>query len=129
MRVDGSYQSWQVANLEDLDAALTWRDDRGGGLFWLTPDDDRYPSLALRVGGCLADVTYFPKEGHPGFRCLGGDGLPKGGLTTLVYQGADPASGEVTPNEFIVSFETAHSVAVQFFVSGQRPDVVPWFEL
>lgn len=129
MRVDGNHRTWHVANLTALDAVLAWRDDRGGAQFWLTPDDHKYPALAIRVSGDVADIHYFPEDGHPGFRCLGGEGLPRDGLTTLVYQGADPATGEETPNEFIVPFETARSVAAEFFRSRQMSDAVSWFEL
>jgi hypothetical protein len=55
--------------------------------------------------------------------------LPEGGLTTLVYPGCDPASGEQSPNEFIVPFETARSVAKEFFRSMQMSKAVSWFEL
>jgi hypothetical protein len=108
---------------------LAWRDDRGGAILWLSPDDARYPAMALRIGGSVADVHYIPRDGHPGFRCLGGDGLPPGGLTRLVYRGADPASGEETPNEFVVPVGTASSVAAEFFRSQQMSGAVSWFEL
>src|SRR5262249_30175044 len=91
--------------------AWTQRDDCGGGIFWLAPDEERHPALCLRVSGDVADVHYFPRDRHPGFRCLGGNGLPKGGLTTLVYRGADPETGEQTPNEFVVPFDTARAIA------------------
>jgi hypothetical protein len=112
-----------------LEAALAWRDDRGGSIFWLTPADALYPALAIRVSGALADAHYLPRDGHPGLRCLGGDGLPEGGLTRLVYQGCDPATGEETPNEFIVPFQTMRSVAREFFHSNRMSGVVAWFEL
>jgi hypothetical protein len=129
LRVSGYRQTWQVPDERSLDAALAWRDDRGGAIFWLTPDAQRNPALAIRVSGDMADVHYFPTDGHPGFRCLGGDGLPEGGLTTLVYQGADPASGEQTPNEFVVPFETARAVAREFYRTQQMAAAVSWFEL
>jgi hypothetical protein len=129
VRVDGYRQTWQAEDDESLEAALAWRDDRGGGLFWLTPDEEKYPTLAIRVSGDVADVHYFPWDGHPGFRCLGGHGLPEGGWTTLVYQGCDPAGGEETPNEFIVSFDTACSVAKEFCRTRKMSEAVSWFEL
>jgi hypothetical protein len=129
MRVDGHRQTWQVADERSLAAALSWRDDRGGGIFWLSPDVERYPALAIRVSGEVADVIYFPQEGHPGFRCLGGQGLLEDGLTTLVYQGCDPASGEQSPNTFVVPFEAARSIAKEFFRSKRMPEGVSWFEL
>lgn len=105
MRVEQCRQSWQVTNVKELVAALASRDDKGGALFYITPDNQRYPSLAIRVAKDYADVHYFPYDGHPGFRCLGGQGLPEDGWTSFVYQGCDPGTGEKTPNEFIVRFE------------------------
>ena len=128
MRVDGHSRAWQVDDLQGLVETLAWRDDRGGAILWLTPNDARYPAMALRISGGVADVHYFPREGHPGFRCMGG-GLPTGGMTRLVYQGADPATGEDTPNEFVLPVEQAAAVAVEFFRSQQMSATVSWFEL
>jgi len=129
VRVYGYCQTWHVDDQKSLDAVLAWRAACGGAIFWLLPDEEEYPTLAVRVSADLADVMYFPRPGHPGFRCLGGRGLPEGGLTTLVYPGCDPASGEEEPNEFIVPFETARCVAKEFFQSRQMPENVSWFEL
>jgi hypothetical protein len=129
MLINGHHRNWQVTDLIGLDAVLTWRDDCGGGLFCLSSDGVRYPELVLRVSGGMADVHYFPQDGHPGFRALGGDGLAKGGVTKLLYQGADPVTGEETPNEFIFPFETARSIAVEFFQSRQMSRAVSWLEL
>ena len=130
MRVDEYIRSWQVTNANELAAALTSRDEKGGALFYITPDDDqRYPLLAIRVTNDFADVHYFPFDGHPGFRCLGGVGLPKDGWTSFVYQGCDPGAGEETPNEFVIPFSTACAIAEEFLRSGQRSDAVEWLEL
>ena len=98
-------------------------------MLWLSPDGAQYPAMALRISSGVADVHYFPHDGHPGFRCLGGDGLPAGGMTRLVYQGADPATGEDTPNEFVVPVELVGEVAAEFFRSQQMSAAVSWFEL
>lgn len=129
MRVAGHRRTWRVADLAGLADALAWCDDHGGARLWLAPDDAPYPALAIRISGGLADIHYFPQEGHPGLRCLGGGGLPSGGLTRLVYQGADPASGEDVPNEFVVPVEWAAEIAAEFFQSRQMSAAVQWFEL
>lgn len=129
MRVSGYGQTWQVEDDKSLETALAWRDDRGGAIFWLAPDEEHYPKLAIRVSGDLADVMYFPQDGHPGFRCVGGDGLPEDGFTTLVYPGCEPSTGEKEPNEFIIPFGTARSVAKEFLRSKRMSEVVSWFEL
>jgi hypothetical protein len=123
-------QSWQVSNAKELAAALTSRDEKGGALFYITPDDaQRYPSLAIRVTKDYADVHYFPFDGHPGFRCFGGVGLPENGWTNFVYQGCDPGTGEETPNAFINPFAIACTIAEEFLRSGQRSESVEWLEL
>jgi len=129
MRVGGYGRSWEVTNAKELAAALAWRDDKGGALFYITPDDQQYPSLAIRVTGGYADVHHFPYDGHPGFRCLGGEGLPKNGWSRFVYQGCDPGTGEDTPNKFIVPLVTAAAIAKEFLRTGQRSDAVAWLEL
>jgi len=126
----GSYrQSWQVTNAEELAAAMAWRDDKGGALFYITPDNQQYPSLAIRVTEGYADVHYFPYDGHPGFRCLEGDGLPEGGWSRFVYQGCDPGTGEDSPNEFVVPFATAAAIAKAFLQTSKRSDAFEWLEL
>lgn len=129
VRVNGHRRTWEVADQPGLAEVLAWRDERGGAMLWLTPDEGRYPALALRISDRVADVHYFPRDGHPGFRCLGGDCLPAGGVTRLVYEGADPATGEDTPNEFIVPVELAGKIAAEFFRSQQKSAAVSWFEL
>jgi hypothetical protein len=129
MHVDGYGRSWQVADVAGLEEVLAWRDACGGAEFWLSHEKEKYPVLAMRVSGDIADVHFFPKEGHPGFRSLGGAGLASGGRTTLIFQGCDPASGEETPNQFVVPFELACSIAKEFFHRKQTSDAVSWFEL
>ena len=128
MRLDTTSKSWGVSNLNGLEDALAWRDSRGGALFWLSHEEE-FPLLAIRISGESADVSFFPKEGHPGFRCLGGEGLPRDQNTSFVFEGCDPTTGEDTPNEFVVSLETASSVAIEFFRKKRMSDNVPWFEL
>ncbi len=118
-----------VHNQQALQEALSYRDNRGGAVFWLTHDGEEYPKLAIRVSGEIADVHFFPKDAHPGFRCLGGAGLPQGGMTTLVFDGCDPGAGEDTPNEFVVPVETAGAIAAEFLRTGQRSAEVEWCEL
>jgi hypothetical protein len=131
MRVIGNIGSrtWQVKDIDGLMDVLTWRDSLGGGIFFLAPDDVEYPYLCMRASGDVADVHFFPKEGRCGFRCLGGEGLPEGGLTTLLYEGCDPGSGEETPNEFILPFAIACRVAAEFLSSGRMPEGESWFDL
>jgi hypothetical protein len=120
----------KVRDNKSLDKALAWRDKKGGAMFWMRPAaETMYPQLGIRVSGDLADIHYFPEEGHAGFRCLGGKGLPVGGWTLLVYEGCDPGTGEETPNEFVVPFETARAVAREFLHTKKMSPTESWFEL
>jgi hypothetical protein len=52
-----------------------------------------------------------------------------GGSTTFVFQGCEPGDGEDTPNEFVVPFGTAKSIASEFLQSKRMAGDVSWFEL
>ena len=129
MRVEGHHRSWEVNDVKSVMKTLAFRDSRGGAQFWMAHGDRKYPCLAIRVSGDIADVHYLPEEYQPGFRCLGGDGLPEGEMTTLLFEGCDPGYGEETPNEFVVPFSVACSIATEFFLREGLPDTVKWFEL
>jgi len=129
MRVDGLSRRWNVKSEAALETTLTRRDTLGGAEFWLSPPDRKYPCLAIRICGALCDMHFFPAARHPGFRCLGGEGLPADGVTKLVFEGCDPGDGEQTPNRFIVPFNKVLSVAKVFFRTGSKSDTEEWLEL
>ena len=129
MQVETSYRSWQVNDVNGLQDVLAWRDNRGGAQFWLSDELVKYPVLAIRVTGELTNVFFFPKEGHPGFRCVGGEGLPKNESTTFVFDGCDPWTGEDSPNEFVVPLKTACSIAAEFLWKKEMSKAVSWLEL
>jgi len=129
MQISGAGRTWQIDDTGALKMALEWRDSRGGAEFWLAHEGGAYPCLAVRLDGSAADVHYFPDAEHPGFRCLGGAGLPAGGVTKLVYEGCDPGDGEEVPNEFIVTAAVAARLAEAFFRSGEKSAEVEWMEL
>jgi hypothetical protein len=129
LHVDAHRRTWHLNDAAGLEDALAWRDSLGGAEFWLAHGDGKYPALAVRVSGAVADLHFFPEDRHPGFRCLGGEGLSPGGATKFVFEGCDPRSGEATPNEFVVPFATACSIAREFMQSGQKSSSVSWIEL
>jgi hypothetical protein len=108
---------------------LGWRDSAGGAIFFLEPDDASYPLLCMRVSDDVADVIFYPEDGHPGFRCLGGEGLPESGWTTLKYEGCDPSDGEKEPNRFILPFAKGCSVASDFLRELRMSESVSWLDL
>ena len=129
MKLTIGQKSVTVTSREDLLSALEMRDQRGGAEFWLTADAGHLPALAIRLSGQLADVHYFPGDGHPGLRRLGAVDLPVGGATLFVYEGCDPASGESVPNEFLISATMALSIAADFFETQKIPEAASWLEL
>ncbi|MFX1450750.1 MAG: Imm1 family immunity protein [Promethearchaeota archaeon] len=129
MIVSGYQTEWVVDDEHSLDNILRTRDDMKGGEFWLADVAGEYPCLSIIIYQNLSTIHYFPKENHPGFRCLGGEGLPSGGMTIFVYQGCDPRDGIEIPNKFVVPFTTALAVAKEFFRSRKLPASVQWFEL
>jgi hypothetical protein len=132
MRIKGHDRQWDAHDEAALERVLRFRDDVGGALFWLAPDDDQYPAVAIRVSGELADVHYFPEEGHPGFRALAELSRAEvqgGAMTTLVYEGCDPATGEETPSEFVLPVSRAIDLAAEFYRTGGRSPAISWLEL
>jgi hypothetical protein len=129
VRVDAYHRTWQVRDANGLHDVLTWRDKRGGARFFLSEDVDQYPMLAITITGELADVMFFLEEGHPGFRCLGGQGLSKDGSTTFVFDGCDPWTGEDSPNEFVVSLNSAYLIAAEFLQRKRMSEAESWLEL
>ena len=127
MKVNGYRRAWEVNNIEGLSKALAWRDSHNGAVFWLTHNNESFPALAIRISGDLADVHFFPKQGHAGFRSLGG--LNEEGTTRLVYEGCDPAAGEETSNQFLIPINAVRDIAIEFFRSKHMSTGVPWFEL
>jgi len=129
MEIAGDHQTWQVDDLEGLRAVLAWRDSKGGAIFWIGEGYQKCPELAICISGESAHIHYFPEDGHPGFRCVGGEGLPQGGMTKFVFEGCDPGTGEDTPNGFVVSLMTVWLVTKEFFLSKRMSNSVSWFEL
>lgn len=129
MRLEGYGQSWQVEDEASLERALAYRDRRGGAQFWFSPNNTDYPCLGFRISGEIGDIHYFPEEGRPGFRRLGGKDLPQGGMTVLVFEGCDPGDGEESPNAFILPVKEIIEVAKCFLCMHRIVDLEAWEEL
>ena len=127
MEIAGHRQTWEVDNEEELVQVLARRDPRGGAEFWLSQTHSSSPCLAIRISGTLGD--FFPGGEHPGYRCLGGEGLTADGSTTLVYEGCDPGGGVEVSNHFIVPLGRMLLVAIAFYHDGRMSPAEEWFEL
>ena len=111
MRLEGNGRSWLIEDEASLERALAYRDRRGGAQLWFSPNNADFPCLAFRISGKVGDIHYFPEEGHPDFRRLGGKGLLQGGVTVLVFEGCDPGDGEESQNAFIITSKEIIGVA------------------
>ena len=129
MKIEGHHRKWDAQDEDTLERVLELRDDVGGALFWLTHDGDGYPALTIRISGDMADVHYFPGEGHPGFRALAESPARNGQASIFVYDGCDPMAGEETPSEFVLHASTAMNLAKDFYRNRTRSSFVSWFEL
>jgi hypothetical protein len=129
MKIEGHHRRWEARDAGALEQVLRFRDDVGGAMFWLADDDEPHPAMAIRVSGDLADVHYFPHEGHPGFRALVESSAPRAPMTTFIYEGCDPAAGEETPSEFVLPAAAAIEIAKEFQLTGEMSAAVSWFEL
>jgi len=129
LKLEGYRRSWHVETVADLDAALAWRDELGGADFWLMPDNKEYPCLAIRIGGNLGDMHFIPDSDSPGYRCLGGEDLPRDGITKLLFMGCDPGTGEEVPNECVVAVGTITKTARGFLLGESVLGLAAWIEL
>ena len=132
MRISGYHREWDAHDEAGLDRVLEFRDAVGGAEFWLSIKDDSYPVVSIRVSGALADVHYFPEEGHPGFRALAAPESTQEQEAPDVrfrYEGCDPASGEDVPGQFVLPFSVALDLAREFYRTGAQPSSAAWFEL
>ena len=129
LHIEGASRTWSVLTKEELAAALSTKDGRGGGEFWLASPGQKFPCLAIRSSGPAFDIHYFPAEGHPGYRYREAQAKSTSQVALFQYDGCDPYEGESVPIEFTVAFDIALTVAHQFMVSGAMHDSTQWLEL
>ena len=98
------------------------------GAFFLWSQTD-YPRLAVHFNGGLAYVHYFPHPGHAGYAAIGGTSDQCPATVEFIQPPETSADNFALPRELIVSAETAHAIAYDFFDDGARSTVVEWLEL
>jgi len=129
MYIEGSSRTWTVRTKDELSEAISSRDSRGGGVFWLASSGQQFPCMAIRSSGPAFDVHYFPLEGHPGYRYRS---VPAEGTSSTVlfqYDGCDPYEGESVPREFTIPFDLALAIADHFMFSSSMYESTQWLEL
>src|SRR5271157_2762678 len=120
MRIWDFEGAYEANNISELDAVLQKRYGPGLNGFWLSHDNEKYPTISLLVKGDLSTLLYVPRESHPGFTPVGRvEGLDRTGNTMFSI---DTIEQELeVSNEAVVLFSTALSVAKDFFASKELP--------
>lgn len=128
IQVEDMMGTVRVVDAAGLEAALARRCGNGVNEFWISHDQDRFPVLAIVVNGDLASLSYFPEDGHPGYKSMGDvPGLASGESTRFYVN--TPTEIHLVLNDFVVPVATAVQAAQQFRVAKDRPPVVEWWEL
>ena len=131
MRIE-DFEGTHEVGAEHIETILARRHASGMNASWLSHDGDEYPVIAILVNGDLANIEYFPKEGHPGFQSVGSEpGLSVGEHTKFfvrLWKGM-PSDEVSIPNRFVIPFSTALKVAKEFSRSKNLPSSIQWFEL
>jgi len=96
--------------------------------FWISHADDRYPVLAIVVNGDLASLTYFPEEGHPGYKSQG-DLEELNDDDDTVFHTSTPQEQLLVANHAVVRVAVAMAAAKEFLKARALPAGVEWFEL
>ena len=129
LNIHGHFRSWTVATSDELRMVLSFKDGRGGGLFWISLPDREFPCVAIRSSGPHFDAIYFPDEDHAGYWCCNSSTERPKTSIPFQYEGCDPFDGEIVDAEFIISFDLALAVADHFMKSGAMHEAVQWFEI
>lgn len=126
MTVEDFEESREVHNEAELVSFLMRRYGTGVNSFWLF--QDKFPAISMLVKGDEASLTYFPKEGHPGFRSVGHlKGLKSGESTTFFLDSIHQEQPMI--NDSILPFSAALQVAKEFLNANKLPTTIKWFEL
>jgi len=128
MKIEDFEGTYEASNASEIDMVLQKRYGPGVNGFWLSHDNDRYPTIALLVKGNDSTLKYVPRESHPGFIPVGRvEGLDTKENTTF---SVDTIEQELkVSNEAVILFSTALSVAKNFFASKELLGLIEWIEL
>ena len=124
---DSRNVEYKIASTEQLETALGKRyDDRN--CFWISHDDDQYPTLGIFVNGDMAYLSYIPREFEAGFRSIGDMGAEVDDMVRFSISEFKADDVDVL-REAIVPWSTALSVAKEFFHSKELPKAIEWLQL
>jgi hypothetical protein len=128
MRIEDFAGAYEASNTSELERLLQKRYGPGVNSFWLSHDDEKYPSVSLLVKGDLACLHYFPADTHPGFLSIGSvQELKPDEATTFFLNNLDQE--QEMPNGSVIQYSKAVEVAKVFFASKELPRSIEWLEL
>jgi hypothetical protein len=105
--------------IEDLELILNIRDGTGVNEFWIVGKENN-PCLTILVNNNYANLTYFPKDGHPGFQSVGMSTCLNPDETTVFYTNTSDEEIKIN-DDTIVPFDIALKAAKEFFASSVMP--------
>lgn len=129
MRVDDMRGSETVETINELEGVLSRRYEDGANAFWISPDTEEYPMLAVLIAGELATLNYVPDEQRAGFRSVGGVLGAGSSGTTMFPISSNRADDVAVPDDAVVAVAVAIAAATEFFKSLRLPECMEWFEL
>ena len=129
MKVVDFKSTHTAKGLRELETILMRRGRNGLNAFWLSHENQEYPTLSILVKGDLAALHYIPAESEAGFRSVGKmPGLEPRGTTSFSIS-ENPADDVEELNDSVLPFSVALSVANEFFACNKLPVAVEWLEL
>jgi hypothetical protein len=119
----------KAMNVHELEAILMKRLGDGYNSFWLSHDDEEYPTLSVLVKGNLTTLYFMPKEFDAGLNSVGNMVELTPGETTTFSISNSLADDVVVLNDAVVPFSVALQAAKEFFSSKELPRSVKWLPL
>lgn len=117
-----------IDTIEEMKKILNTRFGDDVNEFWITDNESENPCLVILINKAIANLTYFPEDGHPGFQSFENEnGLDSNGYS-IFYTNTPEEEIEIS-NEMVVPVELALKTAKEFFESMEMPTSIKWMNL
>lgn len=117
-----------IDSVEDMYKVLKIRFGDNVNEFWITDNESENPCLAILINKSIANLTYFPEEGHPGFQSFKNENGPDLSGYSIFYTDTPDVEIEID-NEVVVPVELALKAAEEFFDKMEILTSVKWMNL
>jgi len=122
----------EISSIEEIEKVLTTRYGNEVNEFWLTIDKDKkYPCLAILINHDKATLTYFIKEGHPGFQSINKSvikDIKENNNFSIFYTNTITEEIEID-NDNVISIDFVNSIVEEFYNTHEKPTCIDWVEL